>query len=84
MNLKVPGAILPLGCAILSTRAITVRGGGLVQPPLGELGLKSLCLKTTATLVKLQPVSFSYTERMLSFLFPVNKNINKMNSFFSK
>ena len=38
MNLKVPGAILPLGCAILSTRAKTV--GGLVQPPLGELGLK--------------------------------------------
>ena len=37
MNLKVPGAILPLGCAILSTRAITV--WGLVQPPLGELGL---------------------------------------------
>ena len=32
MNLKVPGAILPLGCAILSTRAKTVRG--LVQPPL--------------------------------------------------
>ena len=28
MNLKVPGAILPLGCAILSTRAITVRGVG--------------------------------------------------------
>ena len=26
MNLKVPGAILPLGCAILSTRAKTVRG----------------------------------------------------------
>ena len=39
MNLKVPGATLPLGCAILSTRARTVRGG-LVQPPLGELGLK--------------------------------------------
>ena len=37
MNLKVPRAILPLGCAILSTRAKTVRG--LVQPPLGELGL---------------------------------------------
>ena len=33
MNLKVPGAILPLGCAILSTRAKTVREG-LVQPPL--------------------------------------------------
>ena len=32
MNLKVPGATLPLGCAILSTRARTVRG--LVQPPL--------------------------------------------------
>ena len=37
MNLKVPGTILPLGCAILSTRVKTVRG--LVQPPLGELGL---------------------------------------------
>ena len=36
MNLKVPGAILPIGCAILSTRAKTVRG----EPPLGELGLK--------------------------------------------
>ena len=33
MNLKVPGAILPLGCAILSTRAITVRGGWY-NPPL--------------------------------------------------
>ena len=40
MNLKVPGALLPLGCAILSTRAKTVRG--LLQPPLGELGLKYL------------------------------------------
>ena len=39
MNLKVPGAILPLGCAILSTRAKTVRGGWY-NPPLGELGLK--------------------------------------------
>ena len=28
MNLKVPGAILPFGCAILSTRAITDRGVG--------------------------------------------------------
>ena len=41
MNLKVPGAILPLGCAILSTRAITVRGGWY-NPPLGELGLNTL------------------------------------------
>ena len=39
MNLKVPGAILPLGCAILSNRAKTVRG--VVQPSLGELGLIS-------------------------------------------
>ena len=38
MNLKVPGAILPLGCTILSTRAKTI--GGLLQPPLGELGVK--------------------------------------------
>ena len=38
MNLKVPGAILPLGCAILSTRAKTVTGGWY-NPPLGELGL---------------------------------------------
>ena len=28
MNLKVPGAILPLGCAILSTRAKTVKRVG--------------------------------------------------------
>ena len=28
MNLKVPGAILPLGCAILSTRVKTIRGVG--------------------------------------------------------
>ena len=28
MNLKVPGAILPLGCAILSTRAKTLREVG--------------------------------------------------------
>ena len=32
MNLKVPGAILPRGCAILSTRAKTVRG--VVATPL--------------------------------------------------
>ena len=40
MKLKVPGAILPLGCAILSTRAKTVRG--VVATPLGELGLSDL------------------------------------------
>ena len=33
MNLKVPGAILPLGSAILSTGATTVRGGWY-NPPL--------------------------------------------------
>ena len=32
MNLKVPWAILPLGCAILSTRAKTVRGVGTTPP----------------------------------------------------
>ena len=37
MNLKVPGTILPLGCAILSTRAKTLRG--VDATPLGELGL---------------------------------------------
>ena len=45
MNLKVPRAILPLGCAILSTRAITVRGGWY-NPPLGELGLIDFQLNT--------------------------------------
>ena len=39
MNLKVPGAILPLGCAILSTRAITVRGGWY-NPPLRRTRVK--------------------------------------------
>ena len=44
MNLKVPGAILPLGYAILSTRAKTV--WGLLQPPFGELSfiLKSISI----------------------------------------
>ena len=42
MNLKVPGAILPIGCAILSTRAKTV--WGLLQPPFGELGLPGAIL----------------------------------------
>ena len=37
MNLKVPGAIWPLGCAILSTRAKTVRG---YQPPLRRTRVK--------------------------------------------
>ena len=45
MNLKVPGAISPLGFAILSTRAITVRGGLVQPPPLGELGLKPADVK---------------------------------------
>ena len=40
MNLKVPGAILSLGCTILSTRAKTFEG--LLQPLLGELGLNPL------------------------------------------
>ena len=57
MNLKVPGAILPLGCAILSTRAKTVRG--LLQPPLGELGLK-LKMHVNSCNLKLE---FSITEK---------------------
>ena len=40
MNLKVPGAILPLCCAFLSTGAKTV--WGLLLPPSGELGLSPL------------------------------------------
>ena len=39
MNLKVPGAILPLGCAILSTRAKPVRG---YNPPLRRTRVKDL------------------------------------------
>ena len=39
MNLKVPGAILPLGCAILSTRAKTVRG--VVATPLMSTTVKA-------------------------------------------
>ena len=37
MNLKVPGAILPLGCESLSTRAKTI-WGSCCNTPLGELG----------------------------------------------
>ena len=60
MNLKVPGAILPLGCTILSTRAKTV--GGLVQPPLGELGL-TLSDQGTFTPVGAQGGGFHGTPR---------------------
>ena len=59
MNLKVPGAILPLGCAILSTRAITVRGGWY-NPPLGELGL--IC--------SLPPYLGIYMENSFGIFFP--------------
>ena len=47
INLKVPWAILPHGCTILSTRAKTVRG--LLQPPLGELGLIMVSIITFST-----------------------------------
>ena len=40
MNFKVPGAILPLGCAILSTRAKTVRG--VVATPLRRTRVKKV------------------------------------------
>ena len=39
MNLKIPGAILPLGCAILSTRAKTVKG--VVATPLRRTRVKA-------------------------------------------
>ena len=45
MNLKVPGAILPLGCAILSTRAKTVRGVGTT--PLRRTRVNPSHLRTT-------------------------------------
>ena len=38
MNLKVPGAILPLGCGILSTRAKTV--WGVVATPIQRTRVK--------------------------------------------
>ena len=43
MNLKVPGAILLFGCAIMSTRAKTV--GGLLQYPLRRTRVKGAELK---------------------------------------
>ena len=66
MNLKVPGAILPFGCAILSTRAITVRGGWY-NPPLGELGLTQLHCKCI--------LSASFPKYWISF-FPVSLNFS--------
>ena len=57
MNLKVPGAILPLGCAILSTRAKTLRGVGKQPPPLGELGLIS---DTKGILIQLQSIAVRF------------------------
>ena len=64
MNLKVPRAILPLGCAILSTRAKTVRGGWYntpthhtPPPPLRELGL--ICIQD------ILPASYGQSKRPL-------------------
>ena len=45
INLKVPGAILALGCAILSTRAKTVRGVGTT--PLRRTRVNSSLHRTT-------------------------------------
>ena len=46
MNLKVQGAILPLGCVVLSTEAKTV--WGLLQLLSGELGLNGYLKLTKA------------------------------------
>ena len=43
MNLKVPGAILPLGCEILSTRVKTV--GGVGTTPLRRTRVKAIAKK---------------------------------------
>ena len=57
MNLKVPGAILPLDCAILSTRAKTVRGVG-TTPPLRRTRLKRFqCILYIQTLLNCITVS---------------------------
>ena len=72
MNLKVPGAILPLGCAILSTRAITVRGGWY-NPPLGELGLKAEYTDLLYTVVYCHIIVYVYK---LQKGFPLTYNLN--------
>ena len=52
MNLKVPGVILPLGCAILSTRAKTV--GGVVATPFRRTRVKPLYFVVVLLLPKYQ------------------------------
>ena len=73
MNLKVPGSILPLGCAILSTRAKTVRGVG-TTPSLGELGLSDYQRNCPKFHVLTQIVILKvYLERdRLNFFFLIN------------
>ena len=59
MNLKVPGAILPLDCAILSTRAKTVRGVGrtpLRRTSVKEHSLGVLCSRPPSYSRSLLPV----------------------------
>ena len=68
MNLKVPGAILPLGCAILSTRAKTV--WGLLQLPFGEVGL--ICFFN------------SWSEQSISIKKSINKVISFFATFREK
>ena len=73
MNLKVPGAILPLGCAILSTRAITVRGGWY-NPPLGELGLKRYLSRQLFVMLVVAASYSSCGVRFMHQLCPWNSN----------
>ena len=69
MNLKVPGTILPLGCAILSTRAKPL--GGLAQPPLRRTRVK-LWVKTVKILFDQQlnnSVAYMYLNVNANFDF---------------
>ena len=73
MNLKVPRAILPLGCAILSSRAKTVRG--VVATPLRRTRVKE---KVALTL----PLILAVTSEQL-FKCKSNKKWN-INVFFNE
>ena len=68
-NLKVPGAILPLGCAILNTRAKTVRE--VVATPFGELGLMKTCLVIAYTI--------KYRQLQYTKLLHTSKELDRFN-----
>ena len=73
-ELKVLGAILPLGCTFLSTGAKTV--WGLLQPPLRELGLISNSRIAWPTETLMPFLSFSENSFRMHTIFKKKRSVD--------